>query len=580
MPTTLALNRLQRKVLLTVVIIILVPMLIAGTLSAAWVAARAEASIEHWIREATEMERDALGDLHRNARLLGHVLEELTLGGTDPVPGRSPIPAALAPLAQAFGVTLVQVYGYDGKLLYTSGPGDLTAAWAPGQDTAVTRVKQNEHEYLAALTILRLPRQTSHYYRLVLGTFFDQDLLDRLGRISGLKTRIFYPRQGDFARAFTTEKRYPLKLRLPPSAFAQLLDRHDYYNPRAEDGHYFGLYSPLVDDTGRVEAVLFSGLERYGETRLFLTDQAVITLVIALFGTLLALVTGLVIGHLVVRPIRDLHEGVRCLAAQNFRTHLPIRSQDEIGELSAAFNAMAEGLREARDAQYRALQRDKLAALGELSLAMAHEIRNPIGTIVTASRLLEGKLASERRAGLRQIIREESLHLDRLLRDFQQLARHRTPEPAPIDPAAPIEKALQMVLAGCEEISIERRYHHGNLLGYADCTLLRQAWTNLVRNAIEAMGGAGDGTLKVGSFVEGAMIVVYLQDSGPGISMDRMPRIFDPFFTTKEQGSGLGLTIANTLAEATGARLELIPGDWHGARFAIRIPMSDVATTT
>lgn len=171
------------------------------------------------------------------------------------------------------------------------------------------------------------------------------------------------------------------------------------------------------------------------------------------------------------------------------------------------------------------------------------------------------------------MIREESLRLDQLLNDFQQLARHRRPEFADIDPLEPLDAALQVLLAGRDNIEVVRKASHHNRRIRADRELLRQAWINLVRNALDAMGD-GPGRLVVRTSVDNNTLSVSLQDSGPGISRELMTRLFEPFFTTKDQGSGLGLTIASTLAEASGAYLELVPEVKTGACIAMRFPVA------
>jgi signal transduction histidine kinase len=283
---------------------------------------------------------------------------------------------------------------------------------------------------------------------------------------------------------------------------------------------------------------------------------------------LLAAVTGLLLSRLVVRPVTYLREGIMKVAAQDFRSNIPITWRDEIGDLTRAFNSMASTLRQARDEQQREFQRDKIAALGELSLAMAHEIRNPVGVINTATKLLEKSEDPKKRADLQRMIREECHRLDQFLKDFQQLARHRQPQFTLLDPAAPLERALQVILAGRDDVNVEYDFKHDSCHIRADAELLQQAWVNLIRNALEAMHGTG--TLKVGSDVIDNQVVIYLQDSGPGIPVEIMTRLFEPFFTTKDTGSGLGLTLANTLVVASGATLELVPQDEPGARFAMR----------
>lgn len=567
----LRLNRLQRKVLLLVLAIILVPMLVTGLLSASWISGRMEASVERWIREAAQVNSNWLDTLNNNGRLFADLLDTLTDGRPDFAPGRSPVPSQLRPLAEELGINLVQVFDEQGQQIYTSTPVRLDTGWASGQRSAVLKASQGDRRLLAAVTIVRYPADSPRHYRLVLGTLFDKALLNRLSGMSGLKTRLFYPRDGDFAKAFSDDGR-PLKLRLPPAAYAALTRQQAYYSDRAEEGRFWGLYTPVIDSAGHVEAVLFSGLAHHGGDRL-LTDHASLSLAIVLLGSLLAAAIGLLLSRLVVRPVTYLREGVMQVAAQDFRASVPITWDDEVGDLARAFNGMAATLRDTRDQQRREFQRDKLAALGELSLAMAHEIRNPIGVINTATGLLTRTEDPTRRSELQRMLHEECGRLNQLLKDFQQLARHRKPQFSVIDPAAPLEKALQVMLAGHEEVRVERDYRHGELQIRADAELLQQAWVNLVRNAVEAMEGAG--LLYVGSQLEDGQLVLYLQDSGPGIPVELMTRLFEPFYSTKPHGSGLGLSLASTLVEASGATLELVPDSDLGARFAMRFDVTE-----
>lgn len=573
--TLIHLNRLQRKVLLVVLVIILVPVVVTGVLSASWIAKRMDISIEHWIREAAQVNRNSLDTLNKNGRLFADLFTHLAADHPNFVSGESPIPRQLKPLARELGINLVQVFDQRGQQIYSSSPVKLDTSWdqVETETETVLKATQGDKRLLAAVTIIRYPKHQAHYYRLVLGTLFDKHLLTRLSGMSGLKTRLFYPNNGDFAKAFSEEGR-PLKLRLPATAFEQLKQQHDYYSDRAEKGQYWGLYTPVVDSSGRVEAVLFSGLQHQDSER-FLTDKASVYIAVVLLGSLLAGITGLLLSRLVVRPVTYLHEGLMKVAAQDFRASVPITWRDEVGDLARTFNSMAASLRDARDEQKREFQRDKITALGELSLAMAHEIRNPIGVINTATTLLEKATDPVKRAELQRMIREECQRLDQFLKDFQQLARHRKPQFSLIDPAAPLEKALQVILVGREGVTVHRNYTHGALQICADAELVQQAWVNLVRNALEAMDGTGE--FNVGSTVESNEVVLYLQDSGPGIPVELMTRLFEPFFTTKATGSGLGLTLANTLIEASGASLALIPDSGIGARFAIRFTIAEEA---
>jgi len=565
-------NKLQQKVLAVIVLIILIPMVITGLLSGRWVSTRIDESIEHWVRESARLDENALSDLHRNARLFASAVVEASGQGWSIKPGASPIPSNLQPLAKELGISLVQVYGNQNRLMYSSPAAILRTTWSPGQDSAIVKVSVGKKSLLAAITIVRIPYASDahRFYKLVLGTLFNDEFLQRMSHLTGLRTRLFYPKNGDFANAFS-EDDMPLKLRLPADAFRQLQDKKTYYSATAEGGNYWGLYIPIVDASGQVEAVLFSGRERTRYAKV-LADENVLGLMIIIFGTALALTVGLLLSRVVVRPVEYLYNGVLRLTAQDYRAEIPINSKDELGELAKAFNAMADNLRRARDEQQREFQKDKLTALGELSMAMAHEIRNPIGIINTASKLLDDSQDTARRKQLCTMIREESQRLGHLLNDFQQLARHRQPDFREIDPAEPLEQALGVILTGNRDVKVLRRFTHEGKHTSADLELLRQAWINLIRNSIEAIGDE-KGVLEVGSYVDGDVVVVYLQDNGPGIPIDKMTRLFEPFYTTKDGGSGLGLSIANTLVEANGMVLEYVPGDWQGARFAMRLPI-------
>ena len=169
MSSAFPMNQLQRKVLLVIVAIILVPMLITGTLSASWITGRLDDSIERWIRESARLDETALADLHRNARLFANILDDVVAKGQLKLrPDRSPIPERLQPLAKELGITLIQVYGFDGELIYSSLPVTLSTSWAQGQDTAVVKVNQNDRDRLAAITIRRIviTSYSIHYTKL------------------------------------------------------------------------------------------------------------------------------------------------------------------------------------------------------------------------------------------------------------------------------------------------------------------------------------------------------------------------------------------------------------------------------
>ncbi len=549
---------------------VVVPMLVAGVLSAYWVSHRFERSRERWIRTAAEIDEDSLQASRRNGQLFAEVLADLWRQDMAARPmERFAVPPELRPMMEQLGISLIQVYTVQRQLAYSSPPAQMVSPWAPGQTQAMLKLRSGQQALLATVAIRPVPRRGQTRYYLVAGTLLDGAYLARLSQRSGLDARLFYP-DGPQEQTFH-DAAGATAIELPAEAFERFKTREGYYSERAEGGAYRGLYTPLLDPAGRVEAVLFSGLKRHGSNEV--VSPLKLSLAIVLFGLLIGAVTRLALTRLLVKPIERLRNGVLQLAAQDFCVTLPDSSNDELGDLARSFNAMAARLREARDEEHRQFQMDKLTALGELCLALAHEIRNPISVINTACSLLEAtRQDPDKQAGLAQMVREETGRLNRLLKDFQQLSPSRRPQISTFDPVQPLDRAIRLALAARDDIRVERHIHHGGTTVNADAELMQQAWSNLLSNALEAIGDRA-GSLRVTTLVERGEVVVALEDTGPGIPAELIPRLFEPFFTTKERGTGLGLTLAHRLVEANGGRIELQAAQGSGARFAMRFPV-------
>jgi signal transduction histidine kinase len=575
------LGRLQRKVLLVISVIVIVPMLVAGWLAAEWVSISFEKRLEQWIVDAARANQNWLQAYQNDAVMLGRVLADDPgyVANIERNPEEA-IPLPVRRISQELSINLIQLYTPDKKLLYSSIPVEVNALWDRGQTEAVLKVVRKQKTMLAAVGITPIPRHGKPRYYLVLGSLLGQDFTDELAQLTGLKARLYYRAGKNYFDLFSAPGEV-IALKHLPAAALDRLEKHkkSYYSLAAENGQYRGLYTPIVDPTGRVEAIMFSGLERRGVQEV-LTNRVALFLFIALLGIVIGGLTGLLLSRLVVRPLQYLRNGVMQLAGQNFSANVPITSNDELGDLAKAFNAMAARLREARDEQAQRFQKDKLTAMGELSAALAHEIRNPIGIINTSAALLDKPdFAPEKRAELTRMIREESLRVSNLVQDFLQLSRHRQPSFAVIDPVQPLTRALDLALAGTQPVKVHRQFDHGGAKIKADPGLLQQAWGNVFTNALQAMNGK-DAILKLRSGVENGQVTLSVEDNGPGLPADIMPRLFEPFFTTKEQGTGLGLTIAFTLVEANGGRLEAMPPEGSGARFVMRFPVQEEAMTT
>jgi len=568
----LPLNRLQRKVLVVILTIVVVPMLGAGMIAARWVSLHFEHRLEQWIVEAARVDRIWLKGYQNDAMMLGRGLAANARYTEALAHGRAAPPASWRRISRSLGLRLIQVYGPDGRLLYSSSSLRIVGYWNPAQRQAVLRVVDRHRDILAAVGVTAIAVPKRGVYHLVLGGLLNRHFIKELSQITGLDTRLYYRAGGTRYLDVLSRPNHAIALTgLSLRTMRRLLSRRPDYDVSADTGRFRGLYTPIADSSGHVEALVFNGLKRRGLDA-FITNRGALFLAISLVGILIGSLTGFLLSRIVIRPIEHLRNAVMSLAGQNFDAKVPVYADDELGDLGRAFNAMALRLREARDDQQQRFRQDKLVALGELSAALAHEIRNPIGVISAAAILLDKPGQEEaKQVELKRMIREESARVAALTGDFLKLSRNRPPTAGILDPSIPLKRALAGILAVHPNIQVTETLLHGPARMLGDGELLQQAFTNLLTNAAEAFSGKA-GHIMLSSVIENDQMTISIEDNGPGIDAAIMPRLFEPFFTTKAQGTGLGLSIAAALVEANGGTLTAEAGTQDGARFVMRFP--------
>jgi two-component system sensor histidine kinase PilS (NtrC family) len=218
---------------------------------------------------------------------------------------------------------------------------------------------------------------------------------------------------------------------------------------------------------------------------------------------------------------------------------------------------------------------DRLAAVGQLAASIAHEVRNPLAAISGSIQILHEELGNQGQERLLGVILREADRLKLITGQF--LEQVRLPE-APgrgCDLVACLEETL-FLLRQSEEC------HHGIHVGFekrvdalavhADRDRLKQIFWNIGLNALQAMSRGG--TLSIVVEAEGEFGAVEFHDTGDGIPPEHLSRIFEPFYTTKRRGTGLGLTIAESLVTDLGGRIEVKSQPGGGATFRILLPRS------
>jgi signal transduction histidine kinase len=224
----------------------------------------------------------------------------------------------------------------------------------------------------------------------------------------------------------------------------------------------------------------------------------------------------------------------------------------------------------------RMKERDRLAALGEMSAGLAHEIRNPLGAIKGAAQYLETGGGSDAKEFLGVIV-EEVNRLDEVVSQFLDYARPLKSASTLLDLNAVVKKAALVWEAQGIPPGIEIHFALAPDLPpvAADPQQMKQVFINFALNAFEAMpkGGRLDISTSVtpDPFMGEDHVRVSFKDTGQGIGAAEMKRLFIPFFTTKEKGTGLGLAICQRIAEANGGTIEVRSRKGKGAAFSLRL---------
>ncbi|MGC2697496.1 MAG: ATP-binding protein [Candidatus Angelobacter sp.] len=235
-------------------------------------------------------------------------------------------------------------------------------------------------------------------------------------------------------------------------------------------------------------------------------------------------------------------------------------------------------------AQEDARRAERLAALGQLSAGLAHEIRNPLGVIKGSAEILTQKLESADPLAkeLAGYIYTEVNRVSALVSRFLDFARPSQLNLDRADMIQMVERCLKTVSehGACARVKVKRDFAPGLPQVMLDHDLGDQVFVNLLMNACEAMGEPG-GELKVSIHVADAKagetgVAVEIQDSGPGVPAELKEQIFNPFVTTKKTGVGLGLAIVSKIVDAHGGSVKLIGSPERGACFRVYFPVGDV----
>jgi signal transduction histidine kinase len=286
-------------------------------------------------------------------------------------------------------------------------------------------------------------------------------------------------------------------------------------------------------------------------------------------------------------PIRTLEKITKKIAQGDFSERIEVRGQDELSSLEASFNLMEEKLKNAlwslehtieklREKQAQLIEAEKLASVGKLAAGIAHEINNPLTSVLTFSNLmLEQCPPSDPRHEKLKLMARETDRARNIVRQLLNFGRETAIKPEKISINQPVSEIADSLEAqdAFKGIQLDLKLGEGLPPVYADPAQIGQVVMNMLLNAIHAI--TPPGRIEVATRLNDNFVEIVFSDSGKGIPEEFIHKIFDPFFTTKEafKGTGLGLAVSYGIIKKHSGDIEVASTVGKGTTFIVRLPI-------
>ena len=342
---------------------------------------------------------------------------------------------------------------------------------------------------------------------------------------------------------------------------------------------YISAYEPILNPQGEIIGALYVGLLQEPFDKAARRTGGVL---LALVGTaaVLSLVLLVVATLWVLRPVGQVVAMSERVVAGDLNARIGIRPPGEMGVLCHSVDAMADAVQQ-REEQLKLATRqqigrsEKLASIGRLAAGVAHEINNPLTSVLTFAHLLKEKpnLDDQDQQDLDLIIHETTRVAD-IVSNLLDFARERPPQKELLDVNDVIRRTVRLIRSQkqFDRITIKEELDEGIPQVEGDRNQLQQVLLNLSLNSCAAMPEGGD--ISIATSTVAGRVQIDVADSGCGIPADVLDKIFDPFFSTKPvgKGTGLGLSVSLGIVQQHGGAMEVASEEGKGTRFTISLP--------
>ncbi len=356
------------------------------------------------------------------------------------------------------------------------------------------------------------------------------------------------------------------------------------------NGWYIAAYEPIRDIYNKVIGILYVGVEE--QKYVDIQRQTILAfLTISLLGTFAAIILAYPLSKRISVPIKKLAAASQEIAGGNLMARVEATSNNELGDLAEAFNAMASSLKQ-RDEKLKEftkskiMESERLALIGQLAANVAHELNNPLQGIVTYSHLLLEHIPddceSEKTSTSIQRIVTQANRCRDIIRGLLDFSRQRKPDATVCNINSVMQECLTFIenQASFQNIEFVNHFEPELPMILVDPSQMQQVFLNMIINAAEAMEEGGELTLQTKLDTTGDFISIEISDTGHGIPEEDFDRLFDPFFTTKEvgHGTGLGLAISYGIVKEHKGTINVESTLGKGTTFIIRLPIRSEET--
>jgi signal transduction histidine kinase len=348
--------------------------------------------------------------------------------------------------------------------------------------------------------------------------------------------------------------------------------------PVSKEGKVYNVILPVV-----------AGNEHYGYIHLkinvedfseILASNAIKRIVATSLVFGLGIILSVFLSWMYTKPIHNVVNAARSVAAGDLTPELTTDRKDEIGELTKTFNYMVQKLREERALEEKLREAEHLSGIAQLGKSIAHEIRNPLNFISLSIDHLKTKYIpnqgedKEKFESLITSIKHEIQRLNKLVGDFLDYGKSLQVTLQDVDIEGLINEVISLVSAKAEKDGIKISFQNGGLPKLsADPELIRTCIFNIIINAFQAM--PDNGTLTVTTKVSNGKAYIIIEDTGIGVSKENLPKLFDPFFSTKSTGLGLGLAMTKRFIEEHGGTADFQSTEGKGSTMTISLPLKN-----